>query len=69
MRNICSAMMIMVPSDISTIDQIPIFLKRKDNNNEKSPFLDLAPIFSLEGQAICVWVSSMIWNRVKMSRY
>lgn len=28
-----------------------------------SPFLDLAPILSLDGQAICVWVSSMIWNR------
>lgn len=25
--------------------------------------MDLAPIFSLDGQAICVWVSSMIWNR------
>lgn len=26
----------------------------------KLPFLDLAPIFSLDGQAICVFVSSMI---------
>lgn len=27
------------------------------------PFLDLAPIFSFDGQAICVFVSSMICNK------
>lgn len=36
---------------------------------EPSPFLDLAPIFNLDGQAICVWVSSMIWNTEKAYRH